>query len=325
MHRRPLALLLIAIFLLSGCNDFLAQRLVAPPNGRTASNTPSLTTNEILLPVGPPKATLAFWILEPVLPAKGTVLVLHGFITNHHQVERPAKALQSAGYRAVLVDLPGHGKSTADHITYGINDAHDLAQLTTYLQKNNLCGPTIGVFGTSYGAASAILFAGGDPRVTAVVAVAPFATLREEAPYFGKHLLPLPGLFMSPADYLAVVNTMGRLAGFDPDACSPLDAIRKTAAHIRLFHGTWDYIIPSKSSEELAAAAPDRTKLTLFPGQGHLALCLDPFGELRTATLAWFDRYLAAVTPAETAPHSPSPDSPAAPPSAARHTPFPPP
>ena len=285
--------LLIPVLLLTGCNDFLARRLVAPPNGRTAENSPSLSPDKSLLPVGPPKATLAFWVLEPQPPAKGTILVLHGFITNHHQVQRPAKALQAVGYRAVLVDLRGHGQSTTDHITYGINDARDLAQLTTYLQKHNLCGPTVGIYGTSYGAASGILFAGSDPRVTAIVAIAPFATLREEAPYFGKHLLPIPGLFKSDADYAAIVNTMGHIAGFDPDAQSPLAAIQKTAAHIRLFHGTFDLVVPSKSSEELAAAAPDRTQLTLFPGQGHLALCVDPFGELHAETKAWFDRYLA--------------------------------
>jgi hypothetical protein len=47
------------------------------------------------------------------------------------------------------------------------------------------------------------------------------------------------------------------------------------------------------SSQELAAAAPDRTQLTLFPGRGHLALCLDPLGTLRPETKSWFDRYLA--------------------------------
>ena len=293
MHWRTLTIFLAGHFLLAGCNDFLAQRLVAPPNGRTAADSLGLSPNESRIPVGPPQATLAFWILEPKPPAKGTILVLHGFITNHHQVQRPAKALQAAGYRAVLVDLPGHGTSTADHITYGIDDARDLAQLTTYLQKNNLCGDTVGIYGTSYGAASGILFAGSDPRVTAIVAVAPFATLREEAPYFGKHLLPIPGLFKSDADYVSIVNTMGLIAGFDPDAQSPLAAIQKTAAHIRLFHGTWDLVVPSKSSQELAAAAPDRTQLTLFPRQGHLALCVDPFGELHAETKAWFDRYLA--------------------------------
>jgi len=70
-------------------------------------------------------------------------------------------------------------------------------------------------------------------------------------------------------------------------------AIRKTAAHVRLIHGTADWITPTRSSQELAAAAPERTELTLIPGEGHLDLCLDVFGEVRQHVPAWFDKYLA--------------------------------
>ena len=87
-----------------------------------------------------------------------------------------------------------------------------------------------------------------------VFAVAPYASLREEAPSFGKRL-PVPGLFMSADDFTAAVNRMGRIAGFDPDACSVVAAMRKTAAHVRLLHGSLDMIVPCESSRELAAAA----------------------------------------------------------------------
>ena len=58
--------------------------------------------------------------------------------------------------RAVLVDLRGFGESTGEHITFGVMDAQDLKQLTDALQQKHLCGDTVGVYGTSYGAASAI-------------------------------------------------------------------------------------------------------------------------------------------------------------------------
>jgi pimeloyl-ACP methyl ester carboxylesterase len=290
---------LAALLLLGGCNAFLADRMIVPPNGHSTKDPvdATLAANQQLLTVGPPNASLAFWVLEPRPPVRGTILALHGFITDHSQVAPAGRALQAAGYRVVLVDLRGHGKSLADHITYGVQDAKDLSQLTDYLQRRRLAGRSIGVFGTSYGAASAILFAGQDSRVKAVVAVAPFSTLREEAPYFGQHLMPLPGLFMSADDYITVVNRMGAEAGFDPDACSPLAAIAKTKAQVLLFHGTADLVVPSHASEELAAAAPGHSQLTLLPGKGHLALCLDWFGELRPQTQAWFDQYLATRPP----------------------------
>ncbi len=289
---------LAAAVLLAGCNQFLAQHMVAPPNGGHVSVAAALPAEPgevaIRIPVAQPDAQIAAWIREPASTRPlGTILVLHGFLNDHTQMESAAQSLASAGYRTVSVDLRGHGHSTGDHITYGARDSRDLVQVADYLQLHNLCGPTLGVLGVSYGAATAILFAGADPRVCAVVAVAPFDTLRTEAPYFGKHLLPIPGWFMSPQDYTAVMNQMGQIANFDPDSVSPLKAIQSTRAHVRLFHGDLDMIIPADSSKRLAAAAPDRTELTIYHAQGHLELTFDPLGELHASTKDWFARYLA--------------------------------
>jgi pimeloyl-ACP methyl ester carboxylesterase len=301
--------LLLSTILLGGCINFLADRLVAPPNGHDSTHPQTfykkLAKNQLRVPVGASDhaATLALWILDPKdLKAndpthgtgpKGTILCLHGFNGNHHNVDHQAKALQKAGYRAIQIDLRGHGLSTGDHISYGIQDAYDLADLTSYLQQHDLCGPTVGVFGISYGAATAILYAAHDPRVTAVVAVAPFATLRQEASYFGRRLVPIPGLFLSDADYNHLLDVMGKNGRFNPDDASPLAAITQTRAHIRLFAGTDDQIVNPDSSRQLAAANPDRTLLTLFPGKGHYDLCLDFAGTLRPPTQAWFDQFLA--------------------------------
>ena len=297
--------LMVTLLLLPGCNDFLAKQMVAPPNGHSPERASvkkdvDASSNaggemELHVAVGEPRATLAVWILSPrgVLPVRGTILALHGFLNDHHQVEPAAHALADAGYRVVMVDLRGHGESTGDYITYGVRDAQDLAELATHLQSMGLCGDSVGVFGTSYGAGTALLLAGSDSRVKAVVAVAPFTTLRQEAPYFGKHLMPIPGLIMSDADYAYVIDRMGHLASFDPDLCSPIAAMHQTAAHVRLFHGDADMIIPSQSSRDIAAAAPGQTQLTVVHGLGHLALVFDPLGTLHSPTREWFDRYLA--------------------------------
>jgi pimeloyl-ACP methyl ester carboxylesterase len=322
IFRRSILLtpLLLAMLLLGGCISFLADRMVAPPNGHDSAHPPlalpnKLGKNEWRVPVGESDkaAILAVWVLDPKDlkseggkagdPAKdqpkGTVLCLHGFEGNHQQVARAGKALQKAGYRAVLVDLRGHGKSTGDHITYGVQDAEDLKELTTFLQRHGLCGATVGVFGTSYGAAAGILHAGVDPRVTAVVAVAPFATLREAAPYFGRHVMPVPGAFLSDGDYARLLEAMGKEGHFNPDDASPLAAIGKTGAHIRLFAGADDKIVSPTAAKELAAADPERTELTVVAGKGHLELCLDWFGQLHGPTRAWFDEHLAKGGAAE--------------------------
>src|ERR1051325_9304395 len=107
-----MALVCALSLLLTGCNNFFAERMVAPPNGGRSSEQVAqepLHPGELRIPVGPPEALVAAWVLEPKAPARGTILVLHGFIANHRQMQKTGKALQTAGYRAVLLDLRGHG------------------------------------------------------------------------------------------------------------------------------------------------------------------------------------------------------------------------
>jgi alpha-beta hydrolase superfamily lysophospholipase len=63
--------------------------------------------------VGPPEASLSVSVIEPeggIEQTKGTVLVLHGVHTRSFWMLRQVKDLAGAGYRAVLVDLRGHGR-----------------------------------------------------------------------------------------------------------------------------------------------------------------------------------------------------------------------
>ena len=242
-------------------------------------------------------ATLAIWVLEPTVgtPIRGTVLFTHGFLANHWQVANAAEALRQAGYRAVLVDLRGFGASTGQTITFGALDAHDLSQLTDALQTRHLCGATVGIYGTSYGAAGAILFAAADPRVTTVVAVAPFANIREEVPSFSRNALGSFGTLFTDGALNSLANIVSDVASLDLDAAKPVDVIAKSKAHILLIHGDIDTITPHKSSELLHAADPDRSELLTIPGRGHLDLCFDIPGELQKPTREWFDRYLGAI------------------------------
>jgi pimeloyl-ACP methyl ester carboxylesterase len=300
---RGVCVLCLLVAALAGCAQGFAERMVAPPNMRGQDGDPAVMPAQegkgdrrIILAVGPPKANLAAWVLEPAgdRPVRGTVLVLHGIIANHDWVRGEAEELRKAGFRAVLVDLRGHGESTGEHITYGVVESRDLRQLVDYLQANKLCGPTLGVYGVSYGAATAIQYAALDRRVTAVVAVASFATLRDEAPHFGRQILPIPGLFLSDGDYVEVVTAAGKIAGFDPDAASPLAAIGKTRARVLLMHGGWDAVIPAECSARLHAASPGNSELRILKAQGHVGTTLGLDGAIGQAAGEWFERYVSA-------------------------------
>jgi dipeptidyl aminopeptidase/acylaminoacyl peptidase len=234
--------------------------------------------------VGPPSASLSIDIVDTAEP-RGTVFVLHGIRAGKQWLRGWATMLAEAGFRAVLVDLRGHGRSTGDWMTYGVVEARDLSQVLDALEAKGLARGRVGAMGTSYGAAIAIEWAGIDPRVAAVVAVAAFSSLRAVLP--GYTPVPLPSAFVDGS-----LARAGARAGFDPDLASPLAAIAETRAPVLLFHGREDERIPFSHSEHLAEAAGDRAELVLVPRAAHESIMNDADGSIRTRAPAWFAKYL---------------------------------
>ena len=294
MHLR-VGLLCLLCTVLCGCNNFLAKTMVAPPNGGRSPELVAkqpLKAGELRIPVGPPDALVSAWILEPTTPPRATILLLHGFIANHHQLERTAKALQAAGYRAVLIDLRGHGRSTGDWITFGAVESHDLKQVLDSLDSIGLVSGKVGVVSISYGAAVAIQWAAIDPRVKAIIAIEPFTSMREVA-RDGAGFVLGPGRFLfSPDDIQQAVNEAGQLASFNPDDVSPLEAITQTQAQILLIHSRSDQFIPWEHSQRLHDAARDHSKLVLVNGNSHFDIWLKSLELIRKASLRWFGTWL---------------------------------
>ena len=265
--RRIGALAIVVIALALG--DIATERLGAhaivdaPNQGRTIA--PAATIGgERFVDVGPPAARLAVEVVEPKLPPRATIFVLHGIRDHKENLRHWAEHLSEAGYRAVLVDSRGHGHSTGDWLTYGVFESHDLSQLVDGL---HLDGP-IGVMGVSYGGATAVEWAGREPRVRAAVAVAPFASLRDIVPIYTPRTIPIVGWLVPRFVQMRTVDAAGRLAGFDPDAASPVAAARATHTPILLIHGKSDTTVPLHQSELIAAGAPSVT-LTALDAQDH--------------------------------------------------------
>lgn len=244
--------------------------------------------------VGPPDASLSVWLVEPSTGAPhATVLVCHGLRDQKRSLLPVARQLAADGYRAVLVDLRGHGRSSGRWLTYGVVEAADLGQVLDALERDNLLAGPVGVYGTSYGAACALMLAGRDPRVRAVVSVAPFATMQDEVPYFIRHSSRVPRWFIGDGTIARAIAEAGKLAGFDPKQASPLAAIQHTQARVLLIHGEPDEKTPVEHSRQLHAAAPGLSQLMIIPSaEGHDLFFRDRDGAIARATHAWFKEWL---------------------------------
>jgi pimeloyl-ACP methyl ester carboxylesterase len=242
-------------------------------------------------------AEIAVSILDPPDPTqepRGTILVLHGVRAAGFWMLPIGTRFSEAGYRVALVDLRGHGGSTGASLTYGVRESQDLVQVIDELEARGLVAGRLGVFGHSYGAATAIQLAAADPRITAIVASAPFADLRDEVPHYVRLALPGVGHLIS-TDYLnAALDEAGRIGQFDPDDASAEAAVTRTQAPILLVHGLDDRVIPAEHSQRIYAAAEQPARLVLLPGTGHFGAWFDAQGEVAKESLAWLDEHLAS-------------------------------
>lgn len=256
---------------------------------------------QLRVDVGPPPASLSLWIIDPTDESgqspptpKGTVLVLHGiYQSKDHRLVLPwGRRWAAAGYRAVMVDLRGHGRSSGDWLTYGAVDSRDMIQVIDALAERGLIAGKLGVFGGSYGGATALQLAADDPRVDAVVVVAAYTSMRDVVPNFARQFLPVIEWFISDAKFDAAIDLAGEMAGFDPDRASALEAIARTRTPVLLIHGDEDRHVRPEHSRILHAAAPEHSKLVLLDDEGHMTIWWRPVDELFTPSVAWFDEHL---------------------------------
>jgi dipeptidyl aminopeptidase/acylaminoacyl peptidase len=192
-----------------------------------------------------------------------------------------------------LVDLRGHGYSTGDWISYGVRESEDLSQVLDYLQQSGLVEGDIGAYGFSYGAATAIQLASRDDRIRAVVAVAPFSSLRQAAGHLMRTRLPCAKLYVTDQWIDQTLRGAGRRVGLDLREVRPMDAIRQTEAMVLLVHGSDDDFVKPDHSMRLHASAPDRSHVALIDGADHTAASRDTTGAVASLSVAWFNRWLA--------------------------------
>jgi pimeloyl-ACP methyl ester carboxylesterase len=272
----------LGLFGITALEEVCVEAMLRCPN---AGKPPGpLAPGERAIVVGPPFAVLCVEV-EGADPSRGTIFVLHGIRDAKESVLAWARMLAACGYRAVLVDLRGHGRSTGELLSYGIQESRDLVQVLDALEKERAIDGPVGVMGHSYGAATAIQWAARDARVGAVVAVASFAGLREVvAGYGGIHL---PASLIERALSRVVIR-----GGFHPDEASPASAIRRTDAAVLLVHGRADRQVPAWHSERIRAARPDGTELVLVDGVGHVEVAGARRTRLAERATRWFGQHL---------------------------------
>lgn len=294
-------------------------------DSQIVKNAPSAFSRVGKVRSGPPAADLAFAIIEPgdygfeydlgisqvpgggprierlkaswrpardvvrtARPSKGTLLFLHGYMQDKRFTTPWAIRLAQDGYRCVLLDLRGHGDSSGEHISFGAFEAGDVSAVLDELGRHGWDVSRVGLFGISYGASVALLAAGRDSRVVAVVAFEPFASAETAVPELMRAAFAARARGISDAQFAAAHRKEARLAGFDwVDADIPA-ALARTTAPVLFFHGERDTWLSPEHSRALMRHAPKGSALRLMPDDTHVTLPLR-ISAFEREVAGWFD------------------------------------
>ncbi|MEO1235280.1 MAG: alpha/beta fold hydrolase [Planctomycetota bacterium] len=258
-------------------------------------------SNEIYVGTGPSRAkrdrvemkfaTLGGASRETREP-RATVMLLHGYYDtiNQRRYLGWARLLAAEGYRVVLIDQRGHGRSTGDWATYGVQESHDMVAVLDALDARGLLVEPVGVAAVSFGASTAVRLAEMDDRVKALVLISTFSSMREVVPDFGR---AIGFRAFTDEKFQRIIDHAGRIGGFDPDEADVAERLARIDTPALIFHGEKDRLIPVQHAVRLYTAAErDTVELVRVAEAGHTTLGDQVVEPIRGPMLAWFERYL---------------------------------
>ncbi|NBU56944.1 MAG: alpha/beta fold hydrolase [Actinobacteria bacterium] len=269
------------------------------------------------------------------LPAKTpapAILIAHGFGGSKDSVASDAQFFTSKGYVVLTWTARGFGKSTGQIAMNAIDaEVNDSRALISYLGKSRYVtqdksgDPRVGIMGSSYGGANALMSASQDPRIDAVVADITWSDLQSDlfpqsiagSAVAGPFKKVWAGTFFSAVSLQSAY--LGECGSFTQAWCdayrnaalngqpsaeeekllgsvSPKNFAQGITAPTLLSQGQADSLFPLSESYKTAAvikkAHPQLPLAMIWHAAGHDG-GFDQSQYLRTQYLNWFEKYLS--------------------------------
>ncbi len=291
MRRKGLWIILVIVLLLAlvygGASWYFSEILLNGPTesiaeARAEGDTPASKglpePEEVRIDTG--EVTLAGWYFDNPADAGCGLLFLHGFTGTRYHALNWAPLFWERGCDILAYDHRGHGDSSDAFHTYGFYEKQDaLVALDWFGQRAGLEQSQIGVFGVSYGAATALQLAPLAPDLAFVAADSAYSEMEEIVGYQARQLFPGLAPLVLPGA-LAVAELR---ADFDVQAVAPERTVTEAQMPILLVHSLTDEYTFSTHSEDIYAHSDQsRTVLHLTDwGAPHARDILTDFAAYR--------------------------------------------
>lgn len=199
-------------------------------------------------------------------PSSSAVLIVPGFWRDrrHTSMVRLAHLINAMGYRAVVIDVRGHGDSEG---TYGfnLNEHHDVAAVATDLLARAATISNLTLIGFSYGGAIAISTAARhDLPVSSLLLISPVADFKMIAPRLNPFTIHRHIAFSQALRRPRFTWTIRRAAKL-----RALDDIDRVRVPVCFIHVKNDWLIGHTHSVALYESANEPKELHVLDIEGN--------------------------------------------------------
>ncbi len=246
--------------------------MLHPPRRRSRPLPAPLLARVEDLSIPVRKSRLKGWLLRPDAAPTGTVVMVHGWGGDAGGMAPLATHVVARGMTALLVDLPGHGRTGPVPRYNAALMVDDLRAVRDWIEtRDELRGLPAAVVGFSFGGLGAYVAASRDPRWDAlVVLAAPVGPVEAARLYLdGKGL---PGRWFRGL----VRRSFIRALGVDPNTFDGDRNLATIQVPVMIVHGERDEVVPVWHAERLQAAVPAGLGTLLrVPGASHSEVLVD--------------------------------------------------
>lgn len=287
-HRiRATVLALLALVLAAAAGAWLVAGTLSRPARATIGEPPrELGASAVTIPSS--AGAVRGWLARGA-PGGGAVLLLHGVRGDRREMAGRAGFLHAAGYTVLLVDLPAHGESAGDRITFGARESAGTRAALAFL-RDSVTGERVGALGVSLGGASLLLGDGGPAAncADAVVLEMVYPSIEEAV---ADRLRIRLGALGPPLAPILTAQLAPRL-GVGPEELRPIARVGALRVPLLLVAGAEDPRTTLAESRRLFDAAPAPKELWVVPRAAHQDLLAFAPDEYERRVLAFFQRHL---------------------------------
>lgn len=189
------------------------------------------------------------------------VIYLHGNSSSRVEALPAVKLLLPEDISVFSLDLSGSGKSDGEYISLGWYERDDVQTVVNYLRESGRTS-TIGLWGRSMGAVTALLHSDRDPSIAGIVCDSAFSDLKKLANELAKKYSKMPGFILSLGTKI-IAKSVKSNAKFELDKVSPIAHVDKAFIPALFAHAVGDdFIIPDHSEALHEAYSGDKNYIT---------------------------------------------------------------